>query len=237
MNREKQIRYCLTCKERTMSPEKGVLCGLTDDIAKFEHKCNSYRSDLKTIEKIIDDKVNFYELNKNPAIIGEVIFLDNGHKTTSADPKISSYDLNKELPVNMKFVKSKKLFVLELIIMIFVLALIAILSFLEFHIIIAFIIILWGGYGLWRFINNFSKKVSEIEIDLSGITLDNNQLSWETVLGTLVRLKTTGKRCYQEMILLTASNDIDFEISGYNENANQIKYCIELYRMKFLAKN
>lgn len=56
MNREERLEFCTICKNRKMDFEKGLLCGITNDYAKFETLCDDYDEDLeKRAHKFIRD--------------------------------------------------------------------------------------------------------------------------------------------------------------------------------------
>jgi antitoxin component YwqK of YwqJK toxin-antitoxin module len=45
MNRSDQLKYCTTCLNKKFNPLKGLVCGLTEEIADFDPKCNDYKPD------------------------------------------------------------------------------------------------------------------------------------------------------------------------------------------------
>lgn len=51
MTREKRLEYCSICLNRKMNLQKGLLCGLTDDYAKFEDSCADFKEDFEEKKK------------------------------------------------------------------------------------------------------------------------------------------------------------------------------------------
>ncbi|OJJ21989.1 hypothetical protein BKI52_08080 [marine bacterium AO1-C] len=45
LTREQQLEYCKQCTKRKFDMNKGVICGLTNDIATFEESCPDYEND------------------------------------------------------------------------------------------------------------------------------------------------------------------------------------------------
>lgn len=52
MKREEHLKFCKTCLNRQINFEKGLLCGLTNEMASFENECESYKVDSEVIENI-----------------------------------------------------------------------------------------------------------------------------------------------------------------------------------------
>jgi len=48
MTRQERLEFCKICSKRGFSPQKGIICSLTNDIADFEELCKDY---------IIDDRI------------------------------------------------------------------------------------------------------------------------------------------------------------------------------------
>ena len=45
MTREEHLAYCTQCTKRAFDPNKGVTCGLTQEIANFDPTCSNYEQD------------------------------------------------------------------------------------------------------------------------------------------------------------------------------------------------
>ncbi len=64
--RSHQLTYCSTCKNRTFSSTKGVVCGLTNEPATFQYECSDYHEDVarkqavdaQRIQGIKDERTN-----------------------------------------------------------------------------------------------------------------------------------------------------------------------------------
>lgn len=54
MDRTEHIKVCKRCMNRKFDKQKGLICGLTDEVATFEVQCFSYVRDEKAIE--LEDK-------------------------------------------------------------------------------------------------------------------------------------------------------------------------------------
>lgn len=50
MTREEQLEFCSVCKQRQFDSKKGLICGLTNDVATFQGNCPDYVADEKEIE-------------------------------------------------------------------------------------------------------------------------------------------------------------------------------------------
>lgn len=61
MDRTEHVRVCKRCSNRKFDKHKGLICGLTDEVATFEVQCFSYVRDEKAIE--LEDKKD--ALNKS----------------------------------------------------------------------------------------------------------------------------------------------------------------------------
>jgi hypothetical protein len=67
--REEQLNYCSVCLNRKFSPKKGVICGLTNEVATFIDSCDDYSEDEKeksnklAVQKDIDfdNKAHIYK--------------------------------------------------------------------------------------------------------------------------------------------------------------------------------
>ena len=51
MTRDDQLVFCRKCTKRKMDLQKGLLCGLTGDFAKFEKVCPDYEHDMTVLTK------------------------------------------------------------------------------------------------------------------------------------------------------------------------------------------
>jgi len=49
MTRRDQLEFCKICLNRTFSPKQGIICKLTDDVAKFKYSCKDYKKDSVAI--------------------------------------------------------------------------------------------------------------------------------------------------------------------------------------------
>lgn len=43
--REHQLSFCEICKNKSFSPSKGIICGITQDLATFDHICSDFDED------------------------------------------------------------------------------------------------------------------------------------------------------------------------------------------------
>ncbi|MCC5916613.1 MAG: hypothetical protein JJU02_04725 [Cryomorphaceae bacterium] len=57
MNREEQLEFCKTCKNRKLDLKKGLLCGLTNQYADFENTCKDFHEDTKEAERHLNLKL------------------------------------------------------------------------------------------------------------------------------------------------------------------------------------
>ncbi|MCZ4409481.1 hypothetical protein O3Q51_11720 [Cryomorphaceae bacterium 1068] len=44
-DRKHHLEYCAVCSNRLFSPQRGIICSLTDDYAKFKDTCPDYAED------------------------------------------------------------------------------------------------------------------------------------------------------------------------------------------------
>lgn len=51
LSREQHLQFCKVCTNRKMDPEKGLVCGLTDEYADFEDSCESFTQDVELMRK------------------------------------------------------------------------------------------------------------------------------------------------------------------------------------------
>jgi hypothetical protein len=51
MTREKHLEFCKICNNREMDFHRGLLCGLTSELANFEQNCESFEKDSQAEEK------------------------------------------------------------------------------------------------------------------------------------------------------------------------------------------
>ena len=59
--RKLHLSFCLTCKNRKFTFEKGIICNISNQIAEFEKKCTSFKEDLeerKRIKTKLDEKIS-----------------------------------------------------------------------------------------------------------------------------------------------------------------------------------
>lgn len=66
MTREEHLKFCKKCIYRKPDMKVGLICNLTNDIAKFENECSSYQLDKAVIERMDDTVAVQYDdiLNK-----------------------------------------------------------------------------------------------------------------------------------------------------------------------------
>lgn len=74
-----QLTYCNVCKLRDLNIEKGIICSLTNNIAKFEKECSDYDFDdleLAKIKNEIAQKIehNYFEKKSSVLISGHSYF-------------------------------------------------------------------------------------------------------------------------------------------------------------------
>ncbi|MBN2485550.1 MAG: hypothetical protein JXB34_06225 [Bacteroidales bacterium] len=57
MTRQEQLKYCKTCQNRGFNTRKGIICGLTGDIAGFDVHCPHYQIDerAQSLERYIKE--------------------------------------------------------------------------------------------------------------------------------------------------------------------------------------
>lgn len=67
MTREQHLQFCKICKNQAFDSKRGIICGLTNEIADFEQSCPDFDSDEKV----------------SPTEQGEML-LDNGQRAKSA---------------------------------------------------------------------------------------------------------------------------------------------------------
>lgn len=54
MDRLTRVRICKTCQNHDFDPEKGVICSLTNDVAKFTDSCPDYTGDQSAIAQMAE---------------------------------------------------------------------------------------------------------------------------------------------------------------------------------------
>lgn len=52
MNRQEQLVFCRKCTNRKTDPFKGIICGLTNNVATFEGECADYNLDESVKERV-----------------------------------------------------------------------------------------------------------------------------------------------------------------------------------------
>jgi len=57
MDRKEQLKFCKVCKNQKFDLNKGIICGLTDDVAKFEESCVSFEEDTILKEKEMASRI------------------------------------------------------------------------------------------------------------------------------------------------------------------------------------
>ena len=45
MTRQERLEFCKVCQHKKFNPKRGIICGITNDIATFEDSCNNYMVD------------------------------------------------------------------------------------------------------------------------------------------------------------------------------------------------
>jgi hypothetical protein len=56
MTRQEQLIFCRKCLNRKFNPNKGIICGLTDERATFEKECPDFKLDKEFKERDFDDQ-------------------------------------------------------------------------------------------------------------------------------------------------------------------------------------
>lgn len=49
LTKEERLKYCSVCKLKGFNPETGIICSLTNEVAKFENSCPDYTVDTKAL--------------------------------------------------------------------------------------------------------------------------------------------------------------------------------------------
>jgi len=80
MNRQQQIQYCATCKNRTFHNQYGQVCGLTNLVPQIENQCTDYLIDEKEEQVLIEREIVNDDKNHDRkiwfrAIVGMIILL------------------------------------------------------------------------------------------------------------------------------------------------------------------
>ena len=58
MTKEERLEFCKICINRKLDFQKGMLCGITNDFAAFEGKCDDFEEDLKEKEYQLNLKLD-----------------------------------------------------------------------------------------------------------------------------------------------------------------------------------
>ena len=53
MTRAQRLKYCRICTNRKLDLKKGLLCGLTDELADFENTCSDFDEDVAEKKKLL----------------------------------------------------------------------------------------------------------------------------------------------------------------------------------------
>lgn len=56
MDRQYQLIFCQKCNHKKFDPKRGIVCGLTNDIAKFHDTCKDFSGNEKEVLKEIQDE-------------------------------------------------------------------------------------------------------------------------------------------------------------------------------------
>lgn len=55
MTRQEHLTFCKQCKNRKFDSNKGIICGLTSEIAAFENVCENYNHDNEVKSETINE--------------------------------------------------------------------------------------------------------------------------------------------------------------------------------------
>lgn len=58
MTRAEHLVYCKVCTHRSMSTDKGLVCGITNEIANFDTQCNHFTQDTEKEAPVTADVAN-----------------------------------------------------------------------------------------------------------------------------------------------------------------------------------
>jgi len=70
MTRTEHLKFCSICINQKDDMRKGIICGLTDQIADFEDTCGSFAEDSEVLEKLELEKIE-NEINDKMASQGK----------------------------------------------------------------------------------------------------------------------------------------------------------------------
>jgi hypothetical protein len=59
LTRTQQLEFCQRCSKRKFDPNRGIICSLTQDIAKFKKDCPDFEKDPNYKESITDENVGY----------------------------------------------------------------------------------------------------------------------------------------------------------------------------------
>ncbi|WP_430412695.1 hypothetical protein [Kordia sp.] len=60
MDREHRLTFCKRCAHQKFDSQKGIVCGLTNETAKFYSTCQDFSGDKTAVDRVIKNR----ELNK-----------------------------------------------------------------------------------------------------------------------------------------------------------------------------
>ena len=73
MTPEEKIKICAMCKNRKMSMQKGIVCGLTGEKPQFEESCESFIVDEKVLLEE-QRRAEYEQFDDTPELIIENAF-------------------------------------------------------------------------------------------------------------------------------------------------------------------
>ncbi|WP_298423584.1 hypothetical protein [uncultured Kordia sp.] len=60
MDREHRLTFCKRCDHQKFDSQKGIVCDLTNEIARFYSSCNDFSGDKTAVDRVVKNR----ELNK-----------------------------------------------------------------------------------------------------------------------------------------------------------------------------
>jgi len=67
MTREEHLKFCKVCKNHKSDGDKGVFCGLTNQIADFEENCNLFEEDFELKKRFEETRIEHELFMKTPS--------------------------------------------------------------------------------------------------------------------------------------------------------------------------
>ena len=212
--RKLHLSFCSTCKNRNFTFEKGIICNITNQVAKFEKNCTSFvddREERKRIKVKLDEKIST-DYPDNNFLIDLVSdkYYSHINKNVLDNSKFYNINQTRNLIINHNVAAYKGL-------MLFFIVLLSVTLFYQYDDLInnpynfqkTGIFYIFIGAIITTYYFGFYHKFKPVLItDNEGVLYKNDKIYWRQIITSKLITEHQGKSTIYKILIGTSSSVI-----------------------------